>query len=417
MPININKINEIKDKLYEYNFEDKLYEYNFESQNFSKINKNLEIGTLIFYKSKNEYHLFGISDKDTILPVFIFYNNFKNKINLFDKYKSPNIFGPSPPKYKLAEILSSNYDDKIPTLSSKYDDNIGIGLRNEGNTCYANASMQMFLHCKKLTENISNLKKTSSMFIEYYYKLIKYFLSGKTNYNIYHLLKIMSLTNPIFLDGSQHDPLEFIYNFLTILNQELIKDKNYFLNLKPPKNKFENYKYNYFKKNNTIITLFVGFFKIITVFNNKKIESYSPFKSLDLPLIEENGEKIYNIYNSIKYLTKNKGNFTFKLEELPYYLIINLKRVKNEKHLNQNFDYPKEINFKNFMPQEYKKSTNYRLIGVIKHFGDENGGHKIAVCKHLNLNSWKVYNDSSVSPADEDDVFGGEANILLYELY
>ena len=45
----------------------------------------------------------------------------------------------------------------------------------------------------------------------------------------------MSKTNPIFLDNRQHDPLEFINHFLTILNEELIKiQKKPYMKLKSP---------------------------------------------------------------------------------------------------------------------------------------------------------------------------------------
>ena len=87
------------------------------------------------------------------------------------------------------------------------------------------------------------------------------------------------------------------------------------------------------------------------------------------------------------------------------------------------------------MPEEYKKPTNYRLKGVLIHFGGGNGGHKIAVCEQLNLNKckisisnvkhkivlefdskkWKIFNDDYVSDMDENYISNNEANILLYE--
>ena len=99
------------------------------------------------------------------------------------------------------------------------------------------------------------------------------------------------------------------------------------------------------------------------------------------------------------------------------------------------FDFPETIDFKEFLPKEYNKSTNYRLIGVLIHFGGGNGGHKIAVCEQLNLKKWNIFNgqykivvyeqlnskkwkkfnDNSVSDVDENYIFNNEANILLYE--
>ena len=432
--IDLNSIKNTKGVFCKYMIEKKIY------YNISKKEK-LEFGTSIFYLFENELYFFGISDKkNEILPVFDFYKNFKHKIEHFDEISKAS---GSSKTFQLVDILSttsssnsSQRKENIHSLIGNYDDDIGIGLKNEGNTCYANSSMQIILHCNKLTKYIYKIgNNTNSDFISHYYKLIKKFLSGEKNYTIYHLLKIMSKTNPIFLDNRQHDPLEFINHFFTILNQELIKNNKPYMNLKQPTNAFESYKNNYFQKNNTIISLFIGFFKIITIFNNRKIESYTPFKSLDLPLINEKNDIIDNIYDSIKYLTKKKGNFLFQLEELPYNLIINLKRINNERHLNHYFDFPETIDFKEFLPKEYNKSTNYRLIGVLIHFGGGNGGHKIAVCKQLNLKKWKIFNgqykivvyeqlnlkkwkkfnDNSVSDVDENYIFNNEANVLLYE--
>ena len=126
--------------------------------------------------------------------------------------------------------------------------------------------------------------------------------------------------------------------------------------------------------------------------------------------------KINNINDSIYYFT-NKRNFIYTIEELPDYLFINLKRVNNKKHLDHDFYYQEKINLSQFLPVGYKKSTNYQLIGVLKHYGGGKGGHKTAVCKHLNLDVWKVFNDDApISNADKNDIFKGEANILLYEI-
>ena len=76
--------------------------------------------------------------------------------------------------------------------------------------------------------------------------------------------------------------------------------------------------------------------------------------------------------------------------------------------------YPEELHLKNYSLNYDKKSTDYQLIGIIKHEGDERSGHKIALCRDQS-EIWHIYNDSKHHelrnpPLEEDLVF-----LLIYQ--
>jgi hypothetical protein len=71
--------------------------------------------------------------------------------------------------------------------------------------------------------------------------------------------------------------------------------------LKQSKNKFESFKIIIFRKISHFLLSFLR-----NKYIKEEIESYTAFKSLDLPLIDEKGNYIDNIYDLIKYLKKMK---------------------------------------------------------------------------------------------------------------
>ena len=110
----------------------------------------------------------------------------------------------------------------------------------------------------------------------------------------------------------------------------------------------------------------------------------------------------------------------------PYYLIIQLKRFKQDEMGQRSifniFNSSKNNTFIDFPTHNLDISKyllsnesggKYDLIGVINHYGGESFGHYTAFC--LNNNKWCQYNDESVSLINESNVISSAAYVLFYK--
>ena len=109
----------------------------------------------------------------------------------------------------------------------------------------------------------------------------------------------------------------------------------------------------------------------------------------------------------------------------PYYLIIQLKRFKQDNEESSIFnifnssknttfiDFPTtNLDLSNYILSENNKGSKYDLIGVINHYGGESFGHYTAYC--LNRKKWIEYNDESLSLINENKVISSAAYVLFY---
>ena len=110
----------------------------------------------------------------------------------------------------------------------------------------------------------------------------------------------------------------------------------------------------------------------------------------------------------------------------PYYLIIQLKRFKQDDGESSIFnifnssknttfiDFPTtDLDLSNYTLSGNNKGDKYDLIGVINHYGGESFGHYTAYC--LNGDNWVEYNDESVSLIPEKKVITSAAYVLFYK--
>ena len=98
---------------------------------------------------------------------------------------------------------------------------------------------------------------------------------------------------------------------------------------------------------------------------------------------------------------------------MPNYLIIILNRGKgNIFNCNVNIE---EI-FNHSIYVEKEKNIEFKLIGIVTHFGESGmGGHFIAFCKHFKDGKWRCYNDSIVTECKSDYLQKGIPYILFYQ--
>ena len=117
---------------------------------------------------------------------------------------------------------------------------------------------------------------------------------------------------------------------------------------------------------------------------------------------------------------KNKVNAKKKLEffYLPKILCLCLSRFqkvdddyqKNEKYI----DFPlNNLNMNKFINENNKLNYIYDIYAVCEHYGSRYGGHYTAICKNYDGN-WYSYDDSDCSLAEEKEVCSKNAYVLFY---
>jgi len=120
-------------------------------------------------------------------------------------------------------------------------------------------------------------------------------------------------------------------------------------------------------------------------------------------------------------------NKKMEIYKSPYYLIIQLKRFKQDEMENKSIfnifnsyknntfvDFPtKNLDLSDYISSNTNKSIKYDLIGVINHYGGASFGHYTAYC--LNNGNWLEYNDQSISYINENNVVSNAAYVLFYK--
>ena len=100
---------------------------------------------------------------------------------------------------------------------------------------------------------------------------------------------------------------------------------------------------------------------------------------------------------------------------LPKYLIIYFGRYNDDYFIENNIDFPKEMDFKNFIIKENKNNLNnynYKLRSIIFYTTIEKIGHYCASC--LNNNNWIYFDDDYIEKYNEKSS-NGIPIILFYE--
>ena len=64
--------------------------------------------------------------------------------------------------------------------------------------------------------------------------------------------------------------------------------------------------------------------------------------------------------------------------------------------------------------KDHPEPILYDLYAVSNHFGSLNGGHYTATCLNQATGKWYYFNDSSVSPVDDNRMIISSAAYLLF---
>uniref|UniRef100_A0A672IQ94 Ubiquitin carboxyl-terminal hydrolase n=1 Tax=Salarias fasciatus TaxID=181472 RepID=A0A672IQ94_SALFA len=108
---------------------------------------------------------------------------------------------------------------------------------------------------------------------------------------------------------------------------------------------------------------------------------------------------------------KQHQQATKKLDlwSLPPVLVVHLKRFSYSRYMRDKLDslvdFPlRDLDMSEFLINPNAGPCRYDLIAVSNHYGGMGGGHYTAYAKNKDDDKWYNYDDSSVSPANEDQI-------------
>ena len=291
---------------------------------------------------------------------------------------------------------------------------VPVGLRNLGNTCYVNSFLQIWFHNLKFRKSLYDWEpgedpeekdNESILDAELYEPKSKVA-------SLQALFAMMQFTKRKFVDPQdficklglnpsiQQDAQEFSKLFISLLEDALAHQKQESVRTMIQKQ-------------------FRGEYAYVTTCQQCLKESIRPshFYELDLPLsgnktISECLEdflKVERMTGDEKYFCENcvsKQDATrcCKLTELPPIMNLQLNRFQfdmqlgRKKKLNSAIQFPEELDMSCYLGPEVK-NTKYCLTGVLMHVGpDANHGHYIAHIQDMESGNWFKFSDETVVP-------------------
>ena len=222
---------------------------NYNKNNDIKYNKSLSSkrynniieDNIISNKSPNSFNYQNQSNN--INNNRFYSNNINNNYNNNILYRDINTIKEEKDENTLSHSWDHIYNRKIEPMGENLN-NLNIftinsnpkGLDNIGATCYMNATLQCFYHCKKLTKYFLDNKhlqdginiKNNTITAEYI-NLVKELSKkdGKSSYAPYRFKEILSRENPLFKGIAANDSKDLILFLEQVLHRELtVPDKN-----------------------------------------------------------------------------------------------------------------------------------------------------------------------------------------------
>uniref|UniRef100_A0A1A8HJA9 Ubiquitin carboxyl-terminal hydrolase n=1 Tax=Nothobranchius korthausae TaxID=1143690 RepID=A0A1A8HJA9_9TELE len=119
---------------------------------------------------------------------------------------------------------------------------------------------------------------------------------------------------------------------------------------------------------------------------------------------------------------KQHQQATKKLDlwSLPPVLVVHLKRFSYSRYMRDKLDslvdFPlRDLDMSEFLINPNAGPCRYDLIAVSNHYGGMGGGHYTAYAKNKGDEKWYNFDDSSVSPASEDQTVSKAGYVLFYQ--
>uniref|UniRef100_A0A8C2Z5U6 Ubiquitin carboxyl-terminal hydrolase n=1 Tax=Cyclopterus lumpus TaxID=8103 RepID=A0A8C2Z5U6_CYCLU len=119
---------------------------------------------------------------------------------------------------------------------------------------------------------------------------------------------------------------------------------------------------------------------------------------------------------------KQHQQATKKLDlwSLPPVLVVHLKRFSYSRYMRDKLDslvdFPlRDLDMSEFLINPNSGPCHYDLIAVSNHYGGMGGGHYMAYGKNKDDGKWYNFDDSSVSPVNEDQIVSKAGYVLFYQ--
>ena len=356
-------------------------------------------------------------------------------------------------------------------------DNLDIGIKNIGNTCYINSLTQCLIYTESFRDHMMNeininkiynniLKKNNNLIneekfnisrftkildIKISYQMKKLFDNYMNNRKIEPKKYVISIckNSDIFKYGFQNDAQELYLFFINKINEEL-KDNielNIDNNIIDIYDKLIDLPYELNDKINNLLkfvnndlsvitTPFLGFINsIIKCECNYITQNINIFFILQLNLIKTNNDYIdindcLNDYNNESLCEdyncpKCKQQTIRKQDNIwlpPQILVIHLKRfitsyennVYTVNKISDDIKYDEILDMSKFIYNK-KREYKYELYAICNHYGSLDGGHYFSYIKKNNI--WYVYDDNKVYKLENINYLQNNyAYILFYRL-
>ena len=261
------------------------------------------------------------------------------------------------------------------------------GLKNFGNTCYLNASLQMLINNKDLCNLINEYSIKSEILNKINDFILKYYSSDIDILIPNEIKSIVETKMQQFRGFGQQDSIEFTVCLLDIIEDEIKK----------------------FSINKVQIILGIETntrtkCKLRTCLNISNKKETNNFLLLDINENSSTLDDIYrnyksgemleddNMYYCDKCKQKRNASKRYSVEKWAPNNLIWLKRFKQTKNgiikMNQSLDIPLVWRY------------NMKLKGAIIHYGNLNGGHYVYVHNYNDM--WYLFDDMNVSEISDE---------------
>ena len=356
------------------------------------------------------------------------------------------------------ESLEYDYDFykhyELKISKSTYTSKGLCGLLNLGNKCYMNSILQCLFNSLKLTDYILSTnyrddmdlknKKNEQYVLQSYVTLLNHVWESNQLIKPKTFIENFSKFHKKYYSLQQQDSHECLMYILDILHKSLayeveieIKGNVQTRTDSLMRKSLETWKTFYEKEYSFIIETFYG-----NIINNVRClkcnvseEVFEPYNNISLSIQDTNSslqdclddyfqnEHVIDTWKCDK-CNETGCNKSSVLWTLPNYLIINLKRFKQDGSFtsknNNLITFPlKDLNLTQYVSKDKNDLNNYiyDLYAVNYHGGNLDGGHYWSACKNLDGN-WYNFNDGNVSRYNsanlESQLVTKDSYILFY---